>query len=347
MDRDKINNILRKLDYTSESTVTVFGDFCLDKYLYTDEKRDELSLETGRTAYQIHRKCLYPGAAGTVTNNLRAMGAKVYCVGLCGEDGEGFELLKLLEKNGADTRFMVMDEGIQTSTYIKLMRKEGAGDYHEMNRIDMKNFKQTAQKLEERLLQSLEKALVLSDGVVVLDQFLERNCSTVTDRIRKGLEELGEKYPEKFFYADSRGFSDCYRGMIIKCNQYEVVRAVGKEKDDPEELNTIIRCGKALSQISRKPVVVTMGIDGACVIDKDTVTKVPAFHVEGPIDIVGAGDATNAGIVLGLSLGLTLPEAVLLGGCISSVTIQQIGVTGVASVEKVKERMEEKQKFCM
>jgi sugar/nucleoside kinase (ribokinase family) len=63
--------------------------------------------------------------------------------------------------------------------------------------------------------------------------------------------------------------------------------------------------------------------------------------VEGPLDIVGAGDATNAGTMLGLTLGLTLPESVLLGGCVSSITIQQIGVTGTATIEQVKERLGE------
>jgi outer membrane murein-binding lipoprotein Lpp len=43
--------------------------------------------------------------------------------------------------------------------------------------------------------------------------------------------------------------------------------------------------------------------------------------------------------MLGLTLGLSLLESVLLGGCISSITIQQIGVTGTATVEQVKQRL--------
>ena len=71
----------------------------------------------------------------------------------------------------------------------------------------------------------------------------------------------------------------------------------------------------------------------------EEVEKVPAFKVEGEIDICGAGDATNAGIVLGLTLGLSKAEAALLGCCVSSITIQQIGTTGTASVSQVQERL--------
>jgi len=89
----------------------------------------------------------------------------------------------------------------------------------------------------------------------------------------------------------------------------------------------------------RNCVIVTVGAKEAFVLERDTTVPIPAFPVEGPLDIVGAGDATTAGAILGLTLGLTLPEAVLLGGCVSSITIQQIGVTGTATIEQVNRRL--------
>lgn len=341
MENKMVEHIVKALDNVADSTITVFGDFCLDKYLYIDAERDEVSVETGLVAYQVHEKKMFPGAGGTVTNNLRALGANVYCVGLCGEDGEGYELLKKLEKIGANTEFMVKSPEVQTSTYIKPMRKIWGEPYKEMNRMDVKNFRKTSERLEEQLIQNLEKALLVSRGVVVLEQFLERNCATVTDYIREELEQLSKKYPEKFFYVDSRGYSECYREMIVKCNQYEIVKSVGEEGDNPENIQILKKCGESLSVRNGKPVVVTMGEQGSYVFENHEAYKIPSFLVKGPIDIVGAGDATNAGIILGLTLGLTLQESAMLGGCISSITIQQIGVTGTATVEQVKKRLVE------
>jgi len=330
---NKIESIFQVLDQASSQTITVFGDYCLDKYLYIDPARDEPSVETGLTAYQVVRQQLYPGAGGTITNNLRSLGTRVKCVGLVGEDGEGYDLLKCLEQIGADTELMVRSETIPTNTYMKPMR-----EMVEMNRLDIRNVAETSHELEDRLILNLRQALEESQGVIVIDQFLQRNCSAVTDRIRDELAELSARFPEKFFFVDSRGFAGCYRNVIIKCNQLELPGAAKGENINDED--SIVRRAKSLlAAANARAIVVTVGAKGAFVFESDALVRIPAFSVEGPLDIVGAGDATNAGTMLGLTLGLSLPEAVLLGGCVSSITIQQIGVTGTATIEQVKERL--------
>ena len=333
-----INKILGVLDHIGDSTVTVFGDYCLDKYLYIDPVRDEISLETGLTAYQADRKSLFPGAAGTVVGNLRSLGARVRCVGLIGEDGEGYELTKALRRIGADTGLMVRSDSIMTNTYIKPMRGSGDTECTEMNRIDIRNFKETSEDLEDRLLENLKLSLGDSLGVVITDQFLERNCSVITDRVRCKLAEMARQYADKFFFADSRGFIRYYHDIIIKCNQFELP---GAEKSGVgQDEGAVLDRGGRLLAANGRAVVITLGEKGAYVLERGMPpARIPAFPVEGPVDIVGAGDATSAGAILGLTLGLSLPEAVLLGGCVSSITIQQIGVTGTATVEQVRRRL--------
>lgn len=328
----RLDNILHQLDKAGDCAVTVFGDYCLDKYLYIDPVRDEASVETGLTAYQVHKKALYPGAGGTVTQNLRALGAKVCCVGLVGEDGEGWDLLKSLDRIGADTELMVRSSDVMTCTYTKPMRKAEDGSYAEINRIDIRNFKETPSLLEDKLIANLEKAINNTQSIVIIDQFLERNYAAVTDRIRQKLSELAAHYAGKIFYADSRGFAGSYHNIIIKCNQLELPTTQNAEHSIQEKM-------KALFTINKRAVVVTVGEEGAYVCEGDDIVHIPAFEVKGPLDIVGAGDAASAGIVLGLSLGLSLPEAVLIGSCCSSITIQQLGVTGTATVEQVKQRL--------
>jgi len=335
-----IDNILRVLDRANGRTITVFGDYCLDKYLYIDPARDEDSVETGLTAYQVVGKKIYPGAGGTVVNNLRSLGVNVHCVGLLGEDGEGYDLLQCLEKIGADTSLMVQSATIPTNTYTKPMRGNADGTYSEMNRLDIRNFDETSRELEDRLIANFEKALDVSQGVVVIEQFLLRNCSAITDRIRDELATLAQRFPDKFFFVDSRGFAGSYRNVIIKCNQFELPDAVMNESVDDEKI--IGDRARNLLTANGRAVVVTLGAKGALVFENGAMTRISAFQVDGPLDIVGAGDATNAGTILGLTLGLSLPESVLLGGCVSSITIQQIGVTGTATVEQVKQRLQYK-----
>jgi len=332
---NRIDKILKVLDNADSRMITVFGDFCLDKYMYIDPKRDEISVETGLTAYQVEAIKCFPGVGGTVTNNLRSLGVQVRGVGLAGEDGEGFDLLKALNKTGVNTEYFVCSDSVMTAAYVKRMRKANDNEYVEMKRIDIRNFTEKSKDIEDKLLENLEKALLDSHGIIITDQYLESNFATVTQRIRNELAEIAGRHPDKLFYADSRGFADAYKNITIKCNQFELPGI----KKDSHKKESIITCGKALLSKNNKAVVVTMGADGAYVFENDGVEHIPSFVVDGPLDITGAGDATNAGIMLGLTLGLSLPEAVLLGNCISSITIQQIGVTGTATLDQVKQRL--------
>src|SRR5689334_24817005 len=82
-------------------TVGVLGDLFLDRYLDIDAALTEPSLETGLDAYQVVRVRSSPGAAGTVINNLVALGVGRVCpVAVIGDDGEGYELQAALAALG-------------------------------------------------------------------------------------------------------------------------------------------------------------------------------------------------------------------------------------------------------
>src|SRR5205814_4733128 len=77
--------------------IGVLGDLFLDRYLDLDADLTEPSLETGLSAYQVVRVRSYPGAAGTVINNLAALGVGcIDTIAIIGDDGEGYELRQAL-----------------------------------------------------------------------------------------------------------------------------------------------------------------------------------------------------------------------------------------------------------
>lgn len=332
-----VQKISAALEHAGKVRIAVFGDFCLDKYLYIDPARDETSVETGLTAYQVHEKRLFPGAGGTVTGNLRALGVQVCCIGLVGADGEGYELLNCLNAIGADTSLMVQSPALCTSTYTKPMRLRSDGTAVELNRLDFRNFTPAAPELQDQLLANLESCLGRVDAVILLDQFFQRNLGVITDHVREQIAALALRHPGVVFYADSRSFIHEFRNVIVKCNNFELMGGSG-DPDDPQALS---RRAQELRETMGSTIFVTRGSKGMMVLDRGKILPVPAFTVTGPIDIVGAGDASSAGIVLGLSLGLDAEEAALLGCAVSSITIQQVGVTGTATIPQVRQRLTE------
>jgi sugar/nucleoside kinase (ribokinase family) len=85
---------------------------------------------------------------------------------------------------------------------------------------------------------------------------------------------------------------------------------------------------------------VTLGARGILVVTEAGTTHVPGIPVSGEIDVVGAGDSVMAGLVAGLCAGGTTEEAAFIGNMAASITIQQLGTTGTASQEQLRQRYE-------
>src|SRR6185312_6364615 len=95
MTESLIDTILARLP---SLTIGVVGDLFLDRYLDLDASLTEPSIETGLDAYQVVRVRSCPGAAGTIINNLVALGiGRVLPVSVLGDDGEGYELRQALD----------------------------------------------------------------------------------------------------------------------------------------------------------------------------------------------------------------------------------------------------------
>lgn len=331
--------------------IVVIGDYCLDKYLFIDASLDEPSVETGLTAYQVRRKGIFPGAAGTVVNNLAALGAEVHAIGIYGDDGEGYELIQALRSIGADIRGMIRGDKIMTSTYMKPIREE-KGDSRELNRLDLRNGRPAPTEMMDEVKKALEAALPDCRGVVISDQFTRQAGSVLGGDLPDFLGRLAEKYRETFFMADSRSNAGQYRNVLVKCNASELLD-LDRRLDNPEveasvdadptadaKLDAILNAGKRLARRNNRPVLVTRGALGALLFEAEKTVTIPAVPVAPPIDICGAGDATNAGLTFARSLGIPLPEAALIAGIVSSITIRQIGVTGTAHPDEVRRILE-------
>lgn len=322
-----------------KTKIAVIGDYCLDKYLYIDSSLDEPSVETGLTAYQVKSKKMYAGAAGTVAHNLRSLGAEVRCIGVIGHDGEGFELVRALDNMGADTTDMIIDANRCTPSYYKPMRS-GESGYAETNRLDFKNYERMKSRTEEELLTYIYDAAETSDALIVLDQYLEPDCGVINSSVREVICDLALKKPELVVYADSRAFIHRFHNVILKCNNFETVRAVIPDYPVEPDEKTVTECGKKLYEKNGRAVFVTQGSRGMTVID-DKVFRAQGIQLDGPLDICGAGDSASAGIVLALAQGASAADAAILGNLVASVTVQQIGVTGCATPKQVIGRYKE------
>jgi bifunctional ADP-heptose synthase (sugar kinase/adenylyltransferase) len=322
-------------------TVGVFGDLFLDRYLDIDARLTEPSLETGLDAYQVTAVRSVPGAAGTVVNNLVALGVGcVYPIAFIGDDGEGHELTQALRAQpGVSTEGLLTTGQRRTPTYTKPLLHEVGRPARELNRLDIKNRRPLTADLEEPLHEVLERLFLGCDALVILDQVSEADCGAVTGRARTRLTHLAAARQETFVLADSRERIGLFQGVALKPNRAECVRAA---LGDNGMLEHWPEAARELAKRAGRPVFCTAGDAGILVVGGPTgEVQVPALPVSGPIDPVGAGDSTSAAIACAVAAGADMATAAAFGNLVASITIQQIGTTGTASPDQVRRRWRE------
>jgi rfaE bifunctional protein kinase chain/domain len=296
----------------------------------------EPSIETGLDAYQVARVRSYPGAAGTVINNLVALGVgRALPISMVGDDGEGFELRQALQRMpNVSLVHLVVTAERRAPTYTKPMLCEPGKPPRELNRLDIKNRRPLPSDVEAKILAALAATWNTFDVLLVLDQVSEAECGVVTTKVRDALAEMAARDPDKIVIVDSRERVGLFRNVWLKPNERECLKAT--------QANNARDAVAQLVERVRRPVICTQGEKGMLIGSPDgTAMEVPGYLVMGPIDVVGAGDSSSAAMACALASDVTLADAAAFGNLVASITIQQIGTTGTASPGQVRQRWRE------
>jgi rfaE bifunctional protein kinase chain/domain len=318
--------------------IAVVGDFCLDRYLEIDLAKKEVSIETGLPVHNVTNVRAQAGGAGTIVNNLAALGVgTILPVGLVGEDGEGYELTHALRSlAGVQMSHFVRTKHRRTFTYCKPLVIEAGKPPVELNRLDLKNWTPSPAWLQGLLIKQLREVATLVDGIMVLDQVDIPETGVVTRKLLAALGSLVEAKPELLVLADSRRGLHGFPPVVFKMNAAELSALTGA----PGELSSeqIEAAAAALARKNGRNVFVTLaarGILGATA--EGQVEYIPALPVRGEIDVVGAGDAVSANLTSAMAAGAGLAETLELANAAASVVVHKLGTTGTASVAEILE----------
>jgi bifunctional ADP-heptose synthase (sugar kinase/adenylyltransferase) len=349
---ERIEAVLRTLP---RLTIGLVGDLFLDRYLECVPGSHELSIETRLEAYQIERVRNAAGALGTVLNNLAALGVGLLVpVTAIGDDGHGYDLLKEIRKLPVEAAHILCLPDRLTPTYTKPLRCDADGGlravgnalrgvpgatWQELNRLDVRTRAPLTAAATADICRRVEQVFRSSDGLIVLDQLVDEDCGVVNSAVRDTLTQLARQEPQKLLYIDSRRFLGKFECGTLKGNQSEVLTACGEQETGEA---AVARSLDLLAQKTGRPAFCTVGERGILIARPgQEPVLVPGYPVNGPVDIVGAGDAATSGIVSALLAGANELEAAALGNLVASITVQQLGTTGTASPEQVRQRWRE------
>jgi len=127
--------------------------------------------------------------------------------------------------------------------------------------------------------------------------------------------------------------------LLARCdvcvpNMTEIAALVNRSFENQDDAE--LAC-KRLRQRGVQCVVLTMGSQGALVMDDSGATYIPAIKVK-VVDTTGAGDAFTAALAVSLSDGFDIKEAARRARIVAAISVTRIGTqTAFPTVEEVDE----------
>jgi len=140
----------------------------------------------------------------------------IRCLGLRGDDGEGFELNRALAaRSGVDLSGFVAVPGRNTFTYTKPLLHRPGQPPEELNRLDLKNFTPTPAEAQEAVIAAMDRVAADPDGAdawMVMDQ---------VDLAEKDFDALHWCDDTQAYYNLDSGY-----GPVWVCNAAPPVEAI-------------------------------------------------------------------------------------------------------------------------
>lgn len=328
--------LLKGIEKLSMPSVLVIGDMAIDEMIYGTT--DRMSREAPVLILRHYNTKIILGAASNAANNIASLnGGKVSVIGTYGKDYYAPILLKTFKDAGINTEYMVEDESRATTVKTRISGSCSQSVTQQIVRIDRETVTPVSGKIEQKVIEQMEKAIPLHDAVILSDY----NIGLLTDTVIKKAIELCHKY-NKIIVVDSQKDLDRFQGVTsMTPNQPDSEKFVGFFIKNQE---TLEKAGKEmLAKTNAESALITLGGDGMALFEKNgNYEKIPVFNKTDVFDVTGAGDTVVATYTLAMATGMSKKNAAILGNLAASIVIRYFGcaTTTIPVLKSTIEKMD-------
>jgi len=324
-------NLLKTVMNLGSPKVLVVGDFMLDVYVYGDALR--ISPEAPVPVLKVAKTEYRCGGAGSVANNLAALGATAYCLGVIGDDRNSQVLKDRLTQTNIDVTGLLKAPNRPTVSKQRLIGLAQHLHRQQLIRIDEESAEPLDDELSGTILRTYEQNLPNVDIVCLQDY----NKGLLSDRVCRRMIKLAAGAGKKVLVDPSltSDYSKYLGATVITPNRKESSAAVGFEVTDEE---TAARAADGLLlRLQLDAVVITLDKQGAYLKTRETARIVPT-RARSVYDVTGAGDMVLATLATCLAAGCDYETAVQLSNIAGGIEVEKFG-TATVTVEEIADEI--------
>ena len=282
--------------------VTVVGSYIVALVMDTDRIPVEGETVMGRNYHVTHG-----GKGSNMAACAARLGAESTFIGKIGRDSFGDGFIALLDKEGVQKTGVLYSDHLPTAVGFIIFSSRGTnlividiaanGDFKP---IDVEN----------------HRDIIESSNVILspLEIPLETALEAAKIAKRKGIKSILNPAPA----LDLRR-SDLSQVFALTPNETEGRVCLGLDPNDPISNEDLAR---ALLDLGVENVVLTLGAEGVIWATENEIQQFSALQVH-VVDSVGAGDAFNAGMAVGLGENRSMEESIALGITAASLSTQK------------------------
>lgn len=314
--RNHLNGILND---ARSKRILVIGDLGIDRYTIGSVER--ISPEAPVPIVLVQEEKHKLGLAANVADNIKALGAEPFLVGVVGKDRRAEDFRDLLKASQIKATYLITDPSRGTA-----LKERIVSDRQQIVRIDYESSHPVSIATEKKILSKF-KALIRSvDGVIVEDYAK----GILTASLIQSVFSLCRKFNKPVVVDPNlKTPLSHYTGAdLLTPNRPEAEQLSGVLIHDDESL---AEAGFKLLKLTKaKFIIITRGKEGMAVFTQKSsrIQLIPTYARE-VYDVSGAGDTVIAVLMLALTAGASIEEAAVLGNIAAGI---EVGKRGTATV---------------
>ncbi len=309
--------------------ILVIGDLILDEFIWGKVSR--ISPEAPVPVVWVDNESFMPGGAANVANNISSLGAKVYLVGVVGNDDRAAILRGELEHKGINTDGIAADATRPTTLKTRVIAHQ-----QQVVRIDKERIDYIKDRIVNKIVNYVKKSIDEIDAILIEDY----GKGLIAPKLLKPIVDLAKKYKKTISVDPKEEHFSFYRGVtVITPNYQEASKAVGFKISDKASLK---KAGQILlNKFKVKIVVITLGEKGMAVFEEGRPPKRIPTMAQEVYDVSGAGDTVISSFTLSLASGATPIQAAHIANCAAGIVVGKVGISVVNEDELIGRIREE------